>query len=218
MKKTKNHAINLRLFAEVNDVIANHADAFGEDSKSFGENFNGITEKLKGLGYDVIINNREAAEFVPSSRLGEVVGQRDGFKAQAEKLQTELLTLKNNKNVPEEVQTQLQTMMDTNSTLLKELEQSNINFEIVTAAADAINPKDVLAFVNMDKVKLKDGKVQSGLKEELDRLRSEKPYLFNASNSNSSKGGSDTGGNGGSGDQSGISMNSLIRRGASHTI
>ena len=88
--------------------------------------------------------------------------------------------------------------------------------EIMSTAADAINPKDVLPFVNMDAIK-KDakGNVVGGVKEEVDRIRAEKPYLFNKQQENpNSKGGFDgSGGNGGTGNVK-TDMNAAIRRAA----
>ena len=85
----------------------------------------------------------------------------------------------------------------------------------MSAASDAINPKDVLPFINMDAIKKdKDGNVTGGVKEEIDRLRTEKPYLFGKMQVESSKGGFDgTSGGGTTGGQK-TDMNAAIRRAA----
>lgn len=206
---------NLQFFASMDDVMGAHADAFGEGDTT-KDSFTAVSDKLKGLGYDVLINHREKAEFVPSSRLSEVVAQRETFKAQAEQAIVELNKLKNQQGMSEEAQTQINTLIGQNEALLEQLQEANVQLEIMSTAADAINPKDVLPFVDMSKIKKdKDGNVTGGVKEEVDRIRAEKPYLFNKTKPEGSKGGFD-GSNGGSssGENQKIDMNAAIRRAA----
>lgn len=207
---------NPQFFASIDDVIAGHTDAFGEGDTT-KDSYSVISEKLKGLGYDVLINHREKAEFVPASRLSEVVSQRETFKQQAEQAIIELNKLKSQSGISEEAQTQINNLISQNQGLLTQLQEANVQLEIMSIATDAINPKDILPFVDMTKVKTdKDGHVTSGAKEEIDRLRTEKPYLFNKQQGNSgSKGGFDgsNGGNGNGGSQK-IDMNAAIRRAA----
>ena len=167
-------------------------------------------------GYDVLINHREKAEFVPSSRLNEVVAQRETFKTQAEQAIIELNKLKGQQGMSEEAQNQINTLIGQNETLLEQLKETNIQVEIMSSASDAINPKDVLPFIDMSKIKQdKEGNVVGGVKEEVDRIRAEKPYLFNKQQENpNSKGGFDgSGGNGGTGNVK-TDMNAAIRRAA----
>lgn len=211
----KKHKMNLQFFASMDDVMTAHADAFGEGDTT-KDNFTSVSDKLKELGYDVLINHREKAEFVPASRLSEVVSQRETFKAQAEQAIIELNKLKNQSGISEEAQTQINTLIGQNEALLSQLQEANVQLEIMSAAADAINPKDVLPFINMDAIKKdKNGNVTGGVKEEIDRLRTEKPYLFNKQQAEGSKGGFDgSGGNGGSTGGQKTDMNAAIRRAA----
>lgn len=206
---------NLQFFASMDDVITAHADAFGEGDTT-KDSFTSVSDKLKELGYDVLINHREKAEFVPSSRLSEVVAQRESFKTQAEQAIVELNKLKNQQGISEEAQNQINTLIGQNEKLLEQLQEANVQLEIMSSAADAINPKDVLPFIDMTKIKKdKDGNVIGGVKEEVDRVRAEKPYLFNKQKTESSKGGFD-GSNGGSSGSNGqkTDMNAAIRRAA----
>lgn len=208
-------AMNLQFFASMDDVIAANTDAFGEGDTT-KDSFTAVSDKLKELGYDVLINHREKAEFVPSSRLSDVVAQRETFKAQAEQAIIELNKLKQQTGISEEAQTQINNLIGQNEALLNQLQEANVHLEIMSTAADAINPKDVLPFIDMDKIKKdKDGKVVGGVKEEVDRVRTEKPYLFNKKQTEGSKGGYDgTGGSsGGAGGQK-TDMNAAIRRAA----
>ena len=206
---------NLQFFASMDDILTEHADAFGEGDNT-KESFNNVSAKLKELGYDVLINQREKAEFVPASRLNDVIGQRETFKAQAEQAIIELNKLKSQSGMSEEAQKQLTTLITQNEELLEQLKETNIQVEIMSSANDAINPKDVLPFIDMKKIKQdKDGHVVSGVKEELDRLRTEKPYLFTKKQQQGSKGGFD-GSNSNDSNSQGqkADMNAAIRRAA----
>ena len=207
--------INLQLFANLEDVMAQHTDVFTEGN-DFGERFGAIRDQLGSLGYDLLINNRQNAEFAPTSRISELVSQRDGFKAQAENAIRELNELKSKPGITPEVQQQLDGLIQSNTALLDSLVEANMNLDIVTAAADAKNPKDVLAFINKEALTIdkKTGKVTKGLEEELERLRTEKPYLFNTKKGTDSKAGSENKGSGADGNGGKLDMNSMIRRSA----
>ena len=206
---------NTQFFASLDDVINANTDAFGEGDTT-RDSFTAISDKLKGLGYDVLINHRENAEFIPSSRLSEVVAQRETFKQQAEQAIIELNKLKGEQGISEEAQNQINTLITQNETLLTQLREASMQLEIMSIATDAINPKDVIPFVDMTKIKTdKDGHVTSGAKEEIDRIRTEKPYLFNKQQNGGSKGGFDgQGGQGGQGGGGKVDMNAAIRRAA----
>lgn len=207
--------LNLQFFASIDDVTTNHADQFGEGDTT-KESFSAVSEKLKGLGYDVLINKRDAAEFVPASRLNEVVSQRETFKLQAENAIKELNKLKEQSGISPEAQAQIDELIHQNEGLLSQLQETNMKVEIMSYAADAINPKDILPFIDMDKVKTdKTGKILSGAKEEVDRIRAEKPYLFMAQKEQSgSKGGFDGSGSGSGTGGNKIDMNRAIRAAA----
>lgn len=207
--------INLTMFASLEDVMSQHTDVFTEGN-DFGERFGSIREQLEGLGYDLLINSRQNAEFAPTSRLSEVISQRDGFKAQAENAIRELNELKAKPGITPEVQQQIDGLIQSNTDLLNSLVEANMNLDIVTAAADAKNPKDVLAFINQESLTIdkKTGKVLKGLDEELDRLRTEKPYLFNEKKTPESKAGAENKGSGAGGRGDKFDMNSMIRRSA----
>ena len=144
----KKKDLNLQFFASIDDVMTAHADAFGEGDTT-KDSFASISDKLKGLGYDVLINQRDKAEFVPASRLSEVVGQRETFKAQAEQAIIELNKLKSQSGISEEAQKQINGLITQNENLLNQLQEANVQLEIMSSAADAINPKDIIPFIDM---------------------------------------------------------------------
>ena len=212
----KKKELNLQFFASIDDVMTAHADAFGEGDTT-KDSFASISDKLRGLGYDVLINQRDKAEFVPASRLSEVVGQRETFKAQAEQAIIELNKLKSQSGISEEAQKQINGLITQNENLLNQSQEANVQLEIMSSAVDAINPKDIIPFIDMTKIKKdKDGNVVSGIKEEVDRVRAEKPYLFNqhTDDNSGSKGGFDGSGGSGGGAGQKTDMNAAIRRAA----
>ena len=97
------------------------------------------------------------------------------------------------------------------------MQEANVQLEIMSSAVDAINPKDIIPFIDMTKIKKdKDGNVVSGIKEEVDRVRAEKPYLFNnhTDDNSGSKGGFDGSGGSDGGAGQKTDMNAAIRRAA----
>lgn len=210
MEKTR---LNIQVLAEFGDILTEHADAFAGDA-TIGETFTGLSTKLKDLGYDVLLNKREAAEFVPAHRLSETVAQREQYKAQVEAANVELTKLKGQSGMSSEAQEQLSNLIATNENLLQELESAKVQMEVMSLATDAINPRDILGFIDKNKIKLdKKGNILSGAKEEVDRIRSEKPYLFAGKQQpKNAKGGADGAGAQGSTDK--LDMNKAIRRAA----
>ena len=199
--------INLQLFADIDAIITANAQAF--EGSTAKDQYTALTAKLGELGYDVLLNNKKQAEFIPSSRLSEVVSQRDGFKAQVEAQNDELQKLKSSSG-DEKIAAQYQKIMDQNTALLQDLEKSKLNSEIVLAAKEAINPKDILTFIDMTKVKVNSKGEIIGVDAEIARLKSEKPYLFSGGDSGKRRGGMDQGGD--KEDAKYGSMNAMIRR------
>lgn len=210
-----NKAINLTMFANLEDVMAQHTDVFTEGN-DFGERFGSIRDQLGQLGYDLLINSRQNAEFAPTSRLSEVISQRDGFKTQAENAIKELNELKAKQGVTPEMQSQIDGLIQANEQLIDSLVEANMNLDIVTAAADAKNPKDILVLINKESLTIdkKTGKVTKGLEEELGRLRTEKPYLFNEKETSKAKAGAESNGSGSGSGGDKVDMNAMIRRSA----
>ena len=192
--------------AKFEDVVSEHKDALGDE---FSSVYEGVSSKLSELGFEILLNNKAQAEFVPSGRLSDVVSQRDNFKTQVELLNSQLNAMKTKAEGNDELQTQLQKLIDDNSTLLAQLEQTKIDTEIMLEAKDAIDAKDVLLHIDRSKIKV-DGEsgAVSGAKEEVERIRQAKPYLF--SQKADTKGGSDSSGS--FEERQARDMNAAIRR------
>jgi len=202
--------MNLRLFANLDEILTQNAQAFeGTNTK---ENYTSLNEKLSGLGYDILINNKKQAEFVPVSRLNDVVSQRDTFKTQAETLNGQIEEMKKSAKGNDALMTQLDSMKTNNDNLLKELEDSKVKFAIVSAAKDAVDPNDITRFINMENVKLNSKGEVTGVEAEVARVKSEKPYLFTNADTKKKKAGADLGGGGK--EHVTVNMNEAIRRAA----
>lgn len=199
--------------ANFDEIMQNHADSFKDGNDK--QTVDGLTEKLNGLGYDIIFNNKEKAEFVPSSRLSDIASQRDTFKSQVEIQNKQLEDLKANSEGNVKAQKEIQALMDKNTELLTDLERVKVDSEILLEASDAVNPKDILLFVDYNNIKQTAKGEARGVKEEIDRIRKEKPYFFPQRGSGN-RAGFDSGA--GAGDNnSGRDMNFLLRRAAGHT-
>lgn len=195
--------------ADLKDVLEQNKQQLG-DLATTTDGFTKLSSKLNELGYDVLVNQREKAEYIPTSRLNEVISQRDTFKTQAEELNAKLLSMKDGAKGNSELEAKLQELLDQNQNLLTEIETTKMNTALMLAAKDAVNPDDVLLFVKKENLTVnKKGEIL-GLEAEINRVKSEKPYLFKTSQPN--KGGSDT--SGGDSSSTKFNMNSMIRRAA----
>lgn len=113
------------------------------------------------------------AEREKTKTLTGVVADRDkqitelgAFKGTAEQLQTKVTELENlNKQAKETYEAEL----------LKAQTEAAIRFDIAGAVID---PDDVLPRIDCSKVVFKDGKIESGLTEQLDELKKVKPHYF----------------------------------------
>lgn len=192
--------------ANFNDITSSHADAFKDSN--YADQFNGISAKLTELGYEVLINDKKNAEFVPAGRFHDAVSQRDNFKQQASALNKQLEDMKKSAGDNEALQKQIQDLIDQNSSLSAAMEKANIDSEIVFEARDAVDPKDVLMFIDYNAIKTDKAGNRVGVKEEVERIRKAKPHLFNKTVAG--KGGSPDGG--GTDGNKAIGMNAMIRK------
>lgn len=193
--------------ANLEEIMSQKAEAFqGEDFKAYHSK---LSEKLTALGYEVLINQKDKAEFVPASRLHDAVSQRDTFRTQTDQLNQQLAEMKAKTEDPES-KLKLQSMIDENQKLLVQLEETKKRTEIISEASGAIDPRDVVVFVDMTKIKITAKGEVVGAKEEVDRIRKEKPHLFGKAGG--SKGGADNSGDSASGQ--GLGMNASIRQAA----
>lgn len=180
--------LNLQMFADLNDIMTENATAF--EGVDLEQTFNPIATKLSELGYEVLINNKQKAEFVPTTRLGEVVSQRDTFKQKVEELNGTLVTMQTAAGENKNLKDDYQKLIDQNNLLLADLEQTRVDTEIMLSAKDAIAPKDLLMFINRENITVNAKGEILGVDAEIARIKAEKAYLFQ-SETKSSKAGMD---------------------------
>jgi hypothetical protein len=196
-----NHVNNIEALI---DVHANELNDLG-DTKQLKDVISKLNGKLQDLGYDILINNKQKSNYVPISRLNEVISQRDNFKTQVQELNTQLETIKDNDTLKQ----QLQDLQNKNTELINQIEQTKLDTAIILAAKDAINPQDVLVFIDKSKIKIDKNGNFTNIDEIINELRQSKPYLFNQSTLTTSKAGLD---NKHDTDVQNVNMNDLIRR------
>jgi len=192
--------------ADIKEILENNPEAF--EGTEIEEKYQTLTEKLDQVGYNVLINNKEKNEFVPSSRLSEVVKQRDSFKSKVEELNSQLQQMQDGSK-DEELKKQLSELMENNNKLLQDLETTRVDTAIMLEAKDAIDANDILKFINRENIKIdgRSGEVK-GAADAVEELRKSKPYLFNKEKA---KAGTESKN---SVEQDKSTMNSLIRRAA----
>ena len=119
--------------------------------------FDAEREKSKNLTTQVADRDKQIAEL-------------GAFKGTAEELQTKVSNLEQqNKEAKEKFE----------ADLLQAQKDAAIRFDI---AGRVIDPDDVIPKLDQTKIVFKDGKIASGLKEQLDEMQKSKPHYFKQEN------------------------------------
>lgn len=200
-----NHVNNIETLI---DTYTNELNDLG-DTKQIKDIVSKLNSKLQNLGYDILINNKQKSNYVPITRLNEVISQRDNFKTQVQELNTQLETIKNSIKDNDTLKQQLQELQNNNTELINKIEQTKLETAIVLAAKDAINVQDILMFVDKNKIHADKNGNFTNIDEVINELRQSKPYLFNQQIPIATKAGLDNKHNT---DIQNVNMNDLIRR------
>ena len=165
-----------------------------QNKEDFGEGaIDAVKAALKAAkeqGYSVITNNDKEPEFIPKTRLDEVISVRNQLREQVDNLTTDLAKLKKSAEGNEELKSQIEAMQ-------AEVEKAKTKNKEVTAKAaakmaavqaKAKDPDDVLLFVDFGKIVIDDDGTVTGLDEQMTTLLEKKAYLFGEEGG--SKGGS----------------------------
>lgn len=137
---------------QANAVIKMHQEAIDGNFVPKAT-FNAERDKNKALTTQVADRDKQIAE------LGK-------FKGTAEELQTKVSALENQNKADKEKY---------EADLLQAEKTAAIRFDI---ASLVIDPEDILPKLDQTKIVFKDGKIVSGLKEQLDELKTAKPHYF----------------------------------------
>lgn len=119
-------------------------------------------------------------------QINNLTGERDGLQKQIDDRDKQLTTLKKSAKDNEELQSQIKQLQDENKTAKQnyqdQLAKQNKSFKIEGALRDAKakNIKTVLPLIDTDKVSVnKDGSL-TGLSEQIDAVKKDNSFLFDA--------------------------------------
>ena len=140
------------------------------------ELFEQVNEKLGDKHKIDIVND---GRWIPKSKFDDVNEEKNKYKEQIEGLNEELGKLKDkakdNDDVTKKIEDLEKEIEDKEKEMEKIRKTNAIKFEVLKA-----NPKDVkdiLPHIDGEVVKIEDGEIR-GLKEQLEKLKEEKSYLF----------------------------------------
>lgn len=137
---------------QANTIMKMHQDAI-DGNYVPKATFNAERETVKGLQTQVADRDKQIKEL-------------GAFKGTAEELQNKVSQLENQNKADKE---------KFEAELLQAQKDAAIRFQI---ASTVIDPDDVLPKLDQTKIVFKDGKIESGLTEQLDTLKTAKPHYF----------------------------------------
>lgn len=149
----------------------------------------------KDEGFSIVVNNEEKPTYIPKDRFNEVIAQKNAYKEQIESLNVEIEKLKKTTKNNEEIQGKIEEMQ-------QEIEKNKqkVNETLIKAAvkveankAGAYDEDDVLRFVDLDKITVKNDEV-IGIDKEIEEIKNNKPYLFKSEEKEEEKERKGTGG------------------------
>jgi len=175
--------------SKVSDVLSSqsYTKASEEQKTALQAAYDSISKALEGSGFKVLISQVEGGkqEFVPSTRIDEVVGQKGVLSDQIDKLNRQLLKLEteaSENNDPGLVK-KYQDMVKKNNKLKADMNTKELDHQIDLAVRE-LKPLDVEDFKKMidrDAItRSEDGEIL-GLDEEMTRLRESKSYMLEKS-------------------------------------
>lgn len=131
-------------------------------------------------------------------RYSKMKAKKEDFEEQLKTANTTIEDLKKNNKDNETLQNTIKEHETTIENLKKEAETKDFNYALDTVLKESKckNTKAIKALLNMEGIKLNEGKFE-GLEEQLKALKESDSYLFESDNNPGSKGFNPTGTNGG---------------------
>lgn len=169
-------------------------DKLGEDV------INSINEKTKDFTIDVA-----EEKFIPKSKFDTALNQIKDYKEQIEERDKQLKALGEKAEGNEELTKKIQELQTANETTKTEFEaklsarEKEFAIDTYLLSQRSKNPKAVKALLDLEKVQLKDGKLE-GLEDQIKQLKESDDYLFEV-NKSKDEGGKSPGGTKGSTDE-----------------
>lgn len=121
-----------------------------------------------------------------NDKINGLTSERDGLQKQIDDRDEQLTTLKKSAKDNEELQSQIKQLQDENKTAKQnyqdQLAKQNKSFKIEGALRDAKakNIKTVLPLIDTEKVSVNDDGSLNGLSEQLDAVKKDNSFLFEA--------------------------------------
>ena len=121
-----------------------------------------------------------------NDKINGLTGERDGLQKQIDDRDEQLTTLKKSAKDNEELQSQIKQLQDENKTAKQnyqdQLAKQHKSFKIEGALRDAKakNIKTVLPLIDTEKVSVNDDGSLNGLSEQLDAVKKDNSFLFEA--------------------------------------
>lgn len=139
------------------------------------ELFNQISEKLGDA--KLIIND---GNYIPKQKFDEVIGSKNEFKSQVGQLTSELEGLKKSAKGNEELTNAIQELQNKNSEWETKYNKTLIENAVKMEALHhkALDPSDLAKFLNYNELSLDEEGNVEGLKEQINKLKESKIYLF----------------------------------------
>lgn len=131
----------------------------------------------------------ELKEYIPKSRLDEVINERDTYKGSLAERDKQLEQLKKNSGDSEELKTQIAEMQRINAEQIKakdaEIAKIKLNNAVEKALAEskAKNTKSVMALLDLENAELGEDGAVKGLSEQIKKLQADEgtSFLFDVS-------------------------------------
>lgn len=139
-----------------------------------------VAAKIKELGYEVIAHNPKEPEYVPKSRLDEVIAQRNEQKGQLAEMNAQMESFKKaaggNDDLTKKIN-ELQEKLTQSNEAIKQI-SVDAGIKVEALKAKARDAQDIIQFIDRGKIEVGEDGTIRGLAEQIGDLQSKKPYLF----------------------------------------
>ena len=153
-----------------------YKEIFGEELATQIETV--IAEKKLNL----IVDNKEAPNYIPKDRFNEVIGSKNELKTQVSELTSQLETLKKSAKGNDELTQAIEDLQNKNLEWEGKHKKTIIDNAVKMSALHnkALDPNDLSKFLNFDSLEIDEAGNVKGLDEQITSLKEAKAYLFEA--------------------------------------
>lgn len=147
-----------------------------------------IKTKCKELKLKLFLDDGEDNQFVPKARLDAKVAENATLKEQLTTQSAAVEKLNGLTKDNEKAQETISKLQSQNEVLGKTMKNQSLDYAIKSKALELkamdTTGNDLKAFLDIDKLQVNEDGTVTGLDEALKTLKKDKPYLFNAAESN----------------------------------